>query len=162
RHHRCRMACASGSSSSRAPGRTPCRRARRAPPPPRAPPTPRSRCSRFSRSPHPAGASAARSPFPDPAASALPLSRSPPRPLLDAQHGYSTLAQFQSAIAIVDRLVRVHSLPRTAGSRLVESAVAVTFNDDGAYAGGMARWIERSLLPAIGVQVADDVDAQLI
>jgi hypothetical protein len=82
--------------------------------------------------------------------------------LLDAQRGYATLAQFQSAIAIVNRLVRVHSITPATGVRLVETAVAVTFNDDGAYAGGMARWVERSLLPSINAQPSADVDAQLM
>src|SRR5439155_3584776 len=38
---------------------------------------------------------------------AAALREAEPMTLLDAQHGFSTLAQFQSAIAIVGRLVRV-------------------------------------------------------
>ena len=81
---------------------------------------------------------------------------------LKGQAAFTALAQFQSAIAIVGRLVRVRSLTPAAGTSLVESLVAVPLNGDGAYAGGVARWVERALLPALATQPVEDLDAQLI
>ena len=81
---------------------------------------------------------------------------------LEGQRGFAALAQFQSAIAIVGRLVRVRSLTPAAGASLVDAAAAVPLGEDGAYAGGVARWVERALIPALSKQPADDLDAELV
>jgi hypothetical protein len=81
---------------------------------------------------------------------------------LNGQRGFTALAQFQSAVALVGRLVRVHTLPLAAASTLVDALVAVPLNDEGAYAGGISRWVETRLLPALTTQPIDDVDARLV
>jgi len=81
---------------------------------------------------------------------------------LKGQRGFAALAQFQSAIAIVGRLVRVRSLTPAAGASLVDQLATVPLNAEGAYAGGIARWVERALMPALTPQPVDDVDAQLV
>ena len=81
---------------------------------------------------------------------------------LNGQRGFTALAQFQAALALVGRLVRVHSLPPATASTLVDALVAVPLNDEGAYAGGISRWVEGRLLPASRPQPVDDVDARLV
>jgi len=81
---------------------------------------------------------------------------------LNGQRGFTAVAQYQSAIAIVGRLVRVRSLSADAGTSLVENLVAIPLNDEGAYGGAIVRWVERALMPALAGQGADDVDARLI
>jgi hypothetical protein len=81
---------------------------------------------------------------------------------LNGQRGFTALAQFQAALALVGRLVRVHSLPPATASTLVDALVAVPLNDEGAYAGGISRWVEGRLLPALTTPPIDDVDARLV
>jgi hypothetical protein len=81
---------------------------------------------------------------------------------LNGQRGFTALAQFQAALALVGRLVRVHTLSPATASTLVDALVAVPLNDEGAYAGGISRWVEGRLLPALTTQSIDDVDARLV
>jgi hypothetical protein len=62
---------------------------------------------------------------------------------LNGQRGFNALAQFQAAVALVGRLVRVHTTPPATASALLDALVTVPLNDEGAYAGGIARWVER-------------------
>jgi len=80
---------------------------------------------------------------------------------LGGQRGFTALAQFQSAIGLVARLVRVHSLLPAAAESLVSGIAAVAPTDEGRYAGAMARWLERALVPALAGSPVSDVDAQL-
>ena len=81
---------------------------------------------------------------------------------LNGQRGFTALAQFQAAVALVGRLVRVHSIPPATASTLVDALIAVPLNDEGAYAGGISRWVESRLLPALTKQPIDDVDDRLV
>jgi hypothetical protein len=81
---------------------------------------------------------------------------------VNGQRGFTALAQFQAAVALVGRLVRVHSLPPATASTLVDAWIAVPLNDEGAYAGGIARWVEGRLLPTLTTQPIDDVDERLV
>src|SRR6185436_13852217 len=71
---------------------------------------------------------------------------------LNGQRGFTALAQFQAAVALVGRLVRVHSIAPATASTLVDALVAVPLNDEGAYAGGISRWVEGRLLPVVTTQ----------
>jgi hypothetical protein len=80
---------------------------------------------------------------------------------LDASRGFVALSQFQSALAILARLVTAHVLDAAHAETLVASLCAVPLNGDGSYAGGIARWFQRSLAPVAGIRI-DDFDADLI
>jgi hypothetical protein len=75
---------------------------------------------------------------------------------LNGQRGFTALAQFQAAVALVGRLVRVHAIPPPTAAALVDALVAVPLNEAGAYAGGVSRWVETRLLPALTTQPIDD------
>jgi hypothetical protein len=81
---------------------------------------------------------------------------------LDGRRAFIALGQFQSALALTARLVRVRSLTAAAGEALVASLVAVPPADDGSYHGAIARWLDRSLAPALGWPASADVDAELV
>ncbi len=80
---------------------------------------------------------------------------------LDANRAFVALAQFQGALALTARLVRVHAIDGARGEALAKSLVAVPLDQDGRYRGGVARWAAAALLPAIGGSVAD-ADAGLL
>ena len=81
--------------------------------------------------------------------------------VLDADRGFVALGQFQSALAILARLVDAHVLDAGHAETLVASLCAVPLNGDGSYAGGIARWLQHSLAPAVSISV-DDFDPGLI
>ena len=66
----------------------------------------------------------------------------------DPNRVFWNLSQFQGALALVARARAVGTIDAAMAGRLVLSASAVPLVD-GKYAGGMARWIERDLLPAL-------------
>ena len=59
------------------------------------------------------------------------------------------LAQLQSALAQVLRMLKVGTLDASAGEALVASLCAVPLDDSGRYAGAMAQWVERELAPKL-------------
>jgi len=59
------------------------------------------------------------------------------------------LRQFQGALAALERIRFGRVISAEAATRLVESLVAVPVSNDGEYQGGMARWVETQLLPAL-------------
>ncbi len=74
-------------------------------------------------------------------------------------HGAPALhSQFQGALALVERLRIVRRLTETEAHRLVESLVALQLDSDDSYRGGIAHWIETTLLTSLGVTppLADD------
>jgi hypothetical protein len=75
---------------------------------------------------------------------------------LDSSRAHVALAQFQSAAAIVERARFARTLSAAGATALMRSLVAVNIVDSG-YDGGIARWIDRSLLPAVA---ASDHDAE--
>jgi hypothetical protein len=81
---------------------------------------------------------------------------------LDGRRAFVALGQFQGALALTARLVRVHSLTAPAGEALAASLAAVALHDDGAYHGGIARWIDRALAPALQWPSEADADLELV
>jgi hypothetical protein len=80
---------------------------------------------------------------------------------LDAAHGLPALGQFQSAVAVLARLVRVNSLDPASAEALMVSLADLPFSN-GAYAGGIARWLERSLAPALGITPKEEFEPALL
>jgi hypothetical protein len=62
----------------------------------------------------------------------------------------ATLAQFQSAIALVDRLTRVRTIDGTTAEALLETLAAVPLREDQGYGGELVPWLEFQLRPALG------------
>jgi hypothetical protein len=81
---------------------------------------------------------------------------------LDGRRAFVALGQFQGALALTARLIRVHSLAAPAGEALAASLAAVALHDDGAYHGGIARWIDRALAPALQWPSGADADLELV
>ena len=68
---------------------------------------------------------------------------------LDATRGHTALAQYQGAIALVARLVRVRSIDRAQAESLLAALASVPLNRNGDYAGGIARWLQSTLQPIL-------------
>jgi hypothetical protein len=81
---------------------------------------------------------------------------------LDGRRRFVALAEFQGALAATVRLVRVRSLNTTAAELLVSSLMAVTVHDNGQYDGGLARWIDRELAPALTWSSGGKADVDLV
>ncbi len=60
------------------------------------------------------------------------------------------LAQFQGALALVERARYGRVLTTDGAQRLVESLASVPVSDDGEYSGAVAAWISAQLVPALG------------
>jgi hypothetical protein len=81
---------------------------------------------------------------------------------LDGRRAWIGLGEFQGALAMLERLVVVHSLKGPAAEALVSSLCAIALNDDGEYAGAIVRWIDRDLSVALDWAKDGDTDAQLV
>jgi len=68
---------------------------------------------------------------------------------LDPNRGFIAHAQLQGALALVARMARVRTIDAAKAESLVSSLILVPLNDDGRYAGAMARWIRATLHPAL-------------
>jgi hypothetical protein len=68
---------------------------------------------------------------------------------LEGRRGFEAQAQFQGALALLVRMVQVHTLDAARVQKLVEQLAAVPFAGAGEYDGGIARWLRSSLVPAI-------------
>jgi hypothetical protein len=79
---------------------------------------------------------------------------------LDANRGVAALAQFQGTLALLARMVRVHTFDAVKAEPLVASLVAVPLTGDGRYAGRLANWIQETLRPALAP--ADNVEEALL
>ncbi len=79
---------------------------------------------------------------------------------VDGRRGFVLLAQFQGALALIDRAVAVRSMDARTAEGLVQALVAVPVADDGRYAGGIAAWIRDSFLRA--APAAADADSAAI
>ena len=66
----------------------------------------------------------------------------------DPNHVFWNLAQLQGSLALIARARAIGTIDAARAERLVLSASAVPLVD-GKYAGGIARWIEHDLLPAL-------------
>jgi hypothetical protein len=67
---------------------------------------------------------------------------------LEGRRGFEAQAQFQGGLALLARMVQVHTLDAARAQALVEQLAAVPLTD-GVYAGGIARWLTTALVPAI-------------
>ena len=82
---------------------------------------------------------------------------------LDGRRRFVAIGQFQSAVAVIGRLQRVHTLDTAAAEALVAGLAALPLNEAGEYAGGVARWIQRQIAPALGSPGPPiDIDEQLV
>lgn len=72
---------------------------------------------------------------------------------LDPEVTARSVAAFQSALAIVERARFARTLDAVAATALVRSLVAVPLDEQGEYAGRMARWFASQLLPALAEAV---------
>ena len=70
----------------------------------------------------------------------------------DPERRGMALSQFQGVLALVDRARYTGALTDEGAESLVSSAVAVELDRDREYAGGMADWIARVLIPALGTE----------
>ena len=62
----------------------------------------------------------------------------------------SSLAQFQSAIALVERLTRVRTIDVKTAEALLETLAAVPFREGRGYGGELVPWLQSQLRPALG------------
>jgi hypothetical protein len=74
---------------------------------------------------------------------------------LNAFAEQTALAQFQGALVLIERLVRVRSIDRASAVRCVETLAAVPLDDERGYLGGLAAW----LTDEIGAAIAPAADA---
>ena len=79
---------------------------------------------------------------------------------LDPNHAFVALSQFQGAVALLARLVRVGSLEPARAEALAAALAATTTNEDGWYLRGIAKWIRGPLAEALALP-AGDVDGRL-
>jgi hypothetical protein len=74
---------------------------------------------------------------------------------LDQTRGAIALAQFQGALALLSRLVRVGTLDSATAERLTRELFALRVAD-GRYNGGVAAWLDDRLRPALPVPTSTD------
>jgi hypothetical protein len=68
---------------------------------------------------------------------------------LDAARGSATLSQFQGALALLCRMVRVRTVATATAEQLARDLFSVRLSDSGRYNGGVAAWMSDGLLPAL-------------
>jgi hypothetical protein len=78
---------------------------------------------------------------------------------LDGYRGFATLAQFQSALALIVRLGSVRAIDGAHAQAMVREVVALPIGAEG-YGGAMARWIGKEF-PAVDGNVEDAMIARL-
>jgi hypothetical protein len=67
----------------------------------------------------------------------------------DRETGASALRQFQGALAVLERIRFSRVITAEAASQLVGTLAALPVTPDGGYRGGVAKWLETRLLPAL-------------
>jgi hypothetical protein len=78
---------------------------------------------------------------------------------VDRGRGFVALAQYQGALALIARMVRVRSIEPAAAQELIASLSAVPVAGDG-YRGSLLRWIDHDLRPL--ASGADDLESGII
>ena len=68
---------------------------------------------------------------------------------LETTRARAALANFQGAIALVERLVRVRSIDSGTAERLLEALALVPFKEERGFLGGLAPWLRSELRPAL-------------
>ena len=80
---------------------------------------------------------------------------------VDSTSAVPLLAQFQGALAILERMSRTAAIPAPTIEQLATSLIAVSF-EDGQYRGGVAEWLRTQLVPALPGDAAQTVDERLL
>lgn len=78
----------------------------------------------------------------------------------DGNRAFWVVAPLQSALALVARMTRAGSIDLRTAESLMRSVVSVPFDERGRYAGGLARWLVRDLVPRL--PQATDVESSLM
>lgn len=78
----------------------------------------------------------------------------------DGARNHWVMAQLQSALALLSRMVARGSLSTTRAEALVRSLFTVPL-EDGRYAGGIARWFQQQLAPTLPPSTDDDTSVLL-
>ena len=68
---------------------------------------------------------------------------------LETTRARAALANFQGAIALVERLVRVRSIDSSTAERLLEALALVPFKEERGFLGGLAPWLQFDLRHAL-------------
>ena len=68
---------------------------------------------------------------------------------LDAIQEHRALAQFQGAIAVVTRMVRVSTIDHATAEQLLHALASLPIDTERGYMGAVASWLERDVRPAI-------------
>ena len=71
------------------------------------------------------------------------------------------LAQFQGALAILERMSRTAAIPAATLEQLVTSLIAVPFEDE-RYRGGVAEWLRTQLIPALPAETTRTIEERLL
>ncbi|HYM23497.1 MAG TPA: hypothetical protein VEU08_09820 [Vicinamibacterales bacterium] len=74
----------------------------------------------------------------------------------DGHRAFVTLGQYQGALALVARAMRVRTIDPSRGRQLIEKLTAIPVGDDGRYNGGVARWLHDEFLTAVGTRGLND------
>jgi hypothetical protein len=69
----------------------------------------------------------------------------------------TAIAQFQSALAIIDRATRMRGIDRRRAADLVETLIALPVSMDAGYGRAFTEWLRQELVPALPLQ-ADAID----
>jgi hypothetical protein len=91
-----------------------------------------------------------------PAIHALAVRRANQMSTRRPNRAFWTLAQLQSALAQILRMIKLGTIEPAAGEALIASLCAVPLDDGGRYSGAMALWVERELLPKLPPGVSAD------
>jgi hypothetical protein len=78
----------------------------------------------------------------------------------DVTRAFLDMAQFQGALALLHRMTAVGTLDHARSEALVASLVAIPLNGSSQYAGGVVRWIDEVLKPALGRE--DTVEGKIL
>jgi hypothetical protein len=79
---------------------------------------------------------------------------------LDGRRAFVAQSQFQGALAVASRIVRVRSLTTAQMQALLEKLFSMPIGDDGRYAGSVAAWLRNDVAAAL--PLADTVEAAVL
>lgn len=82
---------------------------------------------------------------------------------VDGIRGFVAQAQFQGSLALVGRMVSVRTIDVAQAETLIDRLAAKPFNEEGRYAGAIARWLQddlRAVIPISKNDVDDGVDLE--
>ena len=68
---------------------------------------------------------------------------------VDGHRGFVALAQFQGALALVARMVTVHTIDVATAQKLIERLAALPLSDENRYMGAVAHWLRDTVVPVV-------------